>query len=262
MQAAYGPVLRELRPYATLGEMAVMQRGADAALRTATAASAVPTTVLVVPKAAYDAALRARRETSMQGRTELLASADPGAALSSKARRAVAFALTPERIAAGAVLARRGARMERIVLVAEGCVQLCGGGGAASGQIGAAERTRLLERRGLGQMVGEDALLEGGIHSVTIVAETACRVYNLAAQVRGGTRFLCAGVLLAINSEFTAAHGPNDLGACRTPRCWAQLAAARSQQRGSVERQMRRRRCRGSNTSATPPQSSVRCLHG
>ena len=183
LQAVYGPVLRELRPYATLGEMALLQRGPTAPLRTATAAAAAASTLLVVPQAAYNAAVRARREASLQGRIDLLGSADPGAALPPATRRAVAFALTPERVAAGAVLARAGARVQRLLLVAEGCVQLCGGAAAAAGQIGAAERLRLLERRGPGQMAGEDALVAGGVHDVSIVAETDCKIYCLAAQV-------------------------------------------------------------------------------
>jgi CRP-like cAMP-binding protein len=178
----YGPMVRQIGPYYALGEMAMLHRGSVPTPRSATAVASETTTTLVVSQAIYNAVLRTRREASMRVRLSLLSRADPGASLPPKMRRSVAFALTPESMAAGKVLVRPGEPFKGLVMVAEGCLAVLSG--AAEARSGAAVDTmQLLGRRGPGQMVGEDGLLNEGIHALTILAEVPSKVYRLAPQV-------------------------------------------------------------------------------
>jgi CRP-like cAMP-binding protein len=264
MQAIYGPLVRQIGPFYSLGEMAMLHRGSAPITRTATAVASEATTTLVVSQATYNAVLRTRREVSMRARLNLLGHADPGASLPPKVRRSVAFALTPESVGTGKVFTRQGSPFGGLLVIAEGCLavlrqgccSMAGSvdGGHAAGKHqegedgvyrkgggGAVDTVQLIDRRGPGQMAGEDGLFNEGVHDLTIVAEVPSKVYRLAPQVRP-----CLSLLFTVMRETVGTRKWGD----RLEMC---------PQKDSFVRFVRRGICIGRASSNRPTHCQIQC---
>ena len=77
-----------------------------------------------------------------------------------------------------------------------------------AGTLKAVVPCELVERRGAGQAVGEDALVAtSGLHALTAVAETPCSVFWLRAQVGLSPR-------ACVTTETRHLHRLGQLGVC------------------------------------------------
>jgi CRP-like cAMP-binding protein len=172
--------VRSVSAVAVLGDMALL-RSHTSNRRSATAVAISTTTTLVVSRAAYNAVLLERHETELRDKLSLFRVVDVFAALSLRDQKAVGCAMVLEVVPAQGVFVRAGAPFQGLALIRAGSVRLLRGG---AGGKGACQVVEVVERRGVGQVVGEDALVHSsGVHNLTVVAELACEFYVLGAQV-------------------------------------------------------------------------------
>jgi CRP-like cAMP-binding protein len=207
LQERFGRLVRTIAAGSVLGDMSLSEGPAATSRRTATAVAATPVTTLVIPKATFNAVLRARRDADVRAKLSLFRHVDALATLPRSAQDGLAGAMTQESVPLGAELARAGAPFSRLLLVRSGTVRMLRAAPLARGAPpladapaappatpvatplqaavqAASEVVEAVEVRGAGQVVGEDALVHGGVHACTAIAAEACEVYVLAAQVR------------------------------------------------------------------------------
>ena len=204
MQERFGAHVRTIHGSGVVGDMALLRLN-DHTRRNATAVATSPTTTLVVPQATFDAVMRAQRDMEVRSKLALFQHVDALKTLSPRAQDALACAMTAVRVQLGETVAHAGEPLTRLLLLQSGTarvLQHCGGGvkppfaagvtdtyeeGARTAQPSvdkAAGAVTVEERVGPGQLLGVDAIVHGGVHAYTIVAEAPCKAWALAASVR------------------------------------------------------------------------------
>lgn len=209
-QGVYGKCVRVIKAYACLGEMALLELHSSNR-RSATAVAAEESHTIVVPKALYDAVLRTKQSAEMRAKFRIFAHIDWLASLPEADRKNVGYAMGLALWPQGAVIATRGSEFQGVMLLQRGSVAILRGKGAlgcddGSGKGSAAgcvvrcasSEMEVVGRRWAGEMFGEQALLHGGLHPHTIIAETPAEVFCLSLSVRPSTH---AGRVLAALSH-------------------------------------------------------------
>lgn len=176
--------------------------------RSATAVVTEEAHVIVVPKALYDAVLRTKQSAEMRAKFRVFRHVDWLTSLEDVDRRNVGYAMGLVMWPRGAVVVRRGSEFQGIMLLRRGHVTLLrpvdtgahhgigqtvapmGGGKVPQ----AAARTEVVGTRGPGEMFGEQALLQGGVHPHTIIADTPLEVFCLSASVRPSSSTALVGI--------------------------------------------------------------------
>lgn len=188
--------MRVISAYACLGEMALMELHSSTR-RSATAIATEEAHTIVVPKALYDAVLRTKQSAEMRAKFRLFRHVDWLTSLAEVDRKNVGYAMGLALWPRGAVIATRGSEFQGIMLLRQGHVAILRQKDARLRETreeeGAAVRATLslaavemdvVGRRGPGEMFGEQALLHGGVHPHTIVAESPLEVFCLRLPVR------------------------------------------------------------------------------
>lgn len=192
MQEVYGNCVRAISAYACLGEMALMELHASTR-RSATAVATEESHIIVIPKGLYDAVLRTKQSAEMRAKFRLFRHVDWLTLLPEADRKNVGYAMALALWPRGAAVVTHGAEFQGIMLLRRGHVAVLrpvgGEGRERAGAAGAVPRRaaaemEVLGRRGPGEMFGEQALLQGGVHPHTIVAETPVEVFCLSVSVR------------------------------------------------------------------------------
>lgn len=165
--------------------------------RSATAIATEEAHTIIVPKALYDAVLRTKQSAEMRAKFRLFRHVDWLTSLTEVDRKNVGYAMGLALWPRGAVVVTRGSDFQGIMLLRRGHVailqpreaRLRTSRGDEGTAVGAAQRTAAVEmdvvgRRGPGEMFGEQALLHGGVHPHTIVAESPLEAFCLSLPVR------------------------------------------------------------------------------
>eukprot|EP00892_Ulva_mutabilis_P003631 jgi/Ulvmu1/163/UM001_0167.1 len=186
LQDLYGKCVRVVTAYACLGEMALMELHATNR-RAASAIATEESHTIVVPKALYDAVLRTKHSAEMRAKFRIFAHIDWLAALPDVDKKNVGYAMELKLWPQGSVVASRGSELQGVMLLRRGQVAILRGTGAGEGGAGAgvrraAEEMDVVGRRWAGDMFGEQALLHGGVHPHTIIAETPLEAFCLSVS--------------------------------------------------------------------------------